>query len=147
MVSFAIADAAREHGAQLATGVPVARIVPGEGVVLEDGTPIRARTVVANADPKVTLRLLDGQDVPSRYRVRLEAWKVRSPVVKYNAVLGGLPAWTAARGERQVAQATTRRRRRRATTCSASSASTRRTGSPRATGTGAARRSRTSSSR
>jgi phytoene dehydrogenase-like protein len=106
MVSFAIADAAREHGARLATGVPVARIVPGEGVLLEDGTPIRARTVVANADPKVTLRLLDGQDVPSGYRARLEAWKVRSPVVKYNAVLGGLPAWTAARGERRVAQAT-----------------------------------------
>ena len=39
----------------LATGVPVAEIVPGEGVTLEDGTRIRARTVICNADPKVAL--------------------------------------------------------------------------------------------
>src|SRR5205814_4921420 len=38
MVSFAIADAAREAGATLACGTPVAAIVPGEGVELEDGT-------------------------------------------------------------------------------------------------------------
>ena len=43
MVSFAIADAAREAGAVLACGVPVAEIVPGEGVTLEDGTPSAPR--------------------------------------------------------------------------------------------------------
>jgi phytoene dehydrogenase-like protein len=106
MVSFAIADAAREAGAQLACGVPVAEIVPGEGVRLEDGTLIRARTVVCNADPKVTLRLLDGQYVPGDYRARLEAWKVRSPVVKFNAALSALPEWTAAPGESWPARAT-----------------------------------------
>jgi phytoene dehydrogenase-like protein len=106
MISFAIADAAREHGALLATGVPVGRIVPGEGVELEDGTPIGARTVLCNADPKVLLGLLDGQDVPAPYRERLEAWKVRSPVVKFNAVLSGLPRWAAAPGERFPACAT-----------------------------------------
>ena len=42
MISFAIADAAQEAGAALATGVPVAQIVPDEGVRLEDGTFIRA---------------------------------------------------------------------------------------------------------
>ena len=42
MISFAIADAAREAGATLAAGVPVAQILPGEGVVLEDGTSISA---------------------------------------------------------------------------------------------------------
>lgn len=106
MVSFAIADAAAEYGAQLATGVPVARILPGEGVVLEDGTKIRARQVIANADPKVTLGLLEGADVPAAYRERLEAWKVRSPVVKFNAVLSGLPDYAAAPGQRFPAQAT-----------------------------------------
>ncbi|HEY7077686.1 MAG TPA: NAD(P)/FAD-dependent oxidoreductase [Solirubrobacteraceae bacterium] len=106
MVSFAIADAAREAGAQLACGVPVAEIVPGEGVRLEDGTLIRARTVVCNADPKVALRLLDGQDVPADYRARLERWKVRSPVVKFNAALSALPEWTAAPGETWPARAT-----------------------------------------
>ena len=76
MVSFAIADAAREAGATLACGVPVAAVHPEEGVELEDGTRIRARTVICNADPKVALQLLmvrderlieavdDGQSVP-----------------------------------------------------------------------------------
>src|SRR3954452_13415301 len=99
MISFAFAAAAQEAGAQLPAGVPVTRILPGEGVVLEDGTMIRARTVVCNADPKVALALLDGQEVPADYRERLEAWKVRSPVVKFNAVLSAPPEWTAAPGE------------------------------------------------
>jgi phytoene dehydrogenase-like protein len=98
MVSFAIADAAQEAGAVLACGVPVAEILPGEGVRLEDGTLIRASAVLCNADPKVALRLLEGQDVPEDYRARLEAWKVRSPVVKFNAALRDLPAWSAAPG-------------------------------------------------
>src|SRR3954465_8515031 len=106
MISFAIADAAREAGAQLACGVPVAAILPGEGVQLEDGTTIRARTVVCNADPKVLLRMLDGQDVPADYRARLEAWKVRSPVVKFNAALNAMPEWAAAPGETWPARAT-----------------------------------------
>src|SRR5258707_9625491 len=81
MISFAIADAAREAGAQLAAGVPVAQILPGQGVRLEDGTFIRARTIVCNADPKVALDLLT--DVPVDYEERLKDWKVRSPVVKF----------------------------------------------------------------
>src|SRR3954451_7990818 len=99
MVSFAIADAAQEAGATLATGVPVATIDPEHGVRLEDGTLIRAATVVCNADPKVALRLLGDHDVPSAFRERLEAWQLRSPVVKFNAALSRLPTWTAAPGE------------------------------------------------
>ena len=104
MISFAIADAAREAGAQLATGVPVAEIIPGEGVRLEDGTLIEAATILCNADPKRALDMLT--DVPGDYRRRLEAWKVRSPVVKFNAALTALPQWTAAPGETWPALAT-----------------------------------------
>jgi phytoene dehydrogenase-like protein len=106
MVSFAIADAAREAGACLACGVPVAEIVPGEGVTLEDGTSIRARTVVCNADPKRMLSMLDGRELDDTFRARLEGWKVRSPVVKFNAALDRLPDWTAAAGETWPARAT-----------------------------------------
>src|SRR6201986_4544324 len=106
MVSFAIADAAQEAGATLACGVPVGRILPGEGVETEDGTLIRAANVVCNADPKVALRLLDGAEIPADFRERLEAWQVRSPVVKFNASLSRLPNWTAAPGESWPAQAT-----------------------------------------
>jgi len=106
MVSFAIADAAAEAGATLACGVPVAEIMPGEGVRLEDGTAIAAPLVISNADPKVTLGLLDGQGIDADYRERLENWKIRSPVVKFNAALDRLPTWTAAPGADWPARAT-----------------------------------------
>ena len=44
MVSFYFCDAAREAGATVVSGVPVARILPGEGVELEAGDRIPART-------------------------------------------------------------------------------------------------------
>lgn len=99
MISFAIADAALAAGATIACGVPVARIRPGEGVELEDGTRIRARAVLCNADPKVALRLLQNAEVPGDYRRRLDDWQVRSPVLKVNAAMSELPRWTAAGGE------------------------------------------------
>ena len=95
-VSFAIAAAAREAGATLAAGVPVARIVPGDGVELESGELIRGRFVLSNADPKRMLAMLPPDAVPAEYRERLERWEVRSPVVKLNAALRRLPTFTTA---------------------------------------------------
>ena len=106
MCSFAIADAAAEAGAQLACGVPVTEIAPGEGVTLEDGTVLRAATVICNADPKRMLQMLDRREIDAGFRDRLEAWKVRSPVVKFNASLERLPTWTAAPGQSWPARAT-----------------------------------------
>ena len=57
-VSFALARAAEEAGAMIRRNARVAAIVPGEEVVLEDGTRIAARTVISNADPRTTLGLL-----------------------------------------------------------------------------------------
>ena len=100
MVSFALAEAATEAGAVLACGAEVAEIVPGQGVRLDGGELVRAATVVCNADPKRALAMLAGSDaVPVAYRDRLEAWQVRSPVVKFNAALSRLPTFTAAAGE------------------------------------------------
>jgi phytoene dehydrogenase-like protein len=95
-VSFAIAQAAADAGASLATGVPVARILPGEGVEIESGELIRAPIVVSNADPKRVLGMVDSDAIPTDYRKRLEAWDVGSPVVKLNAALRRLPGFTAA---------------------------------------------------
>jgi phytoene dehydrogenase-like protein len=97
-VSFAIAQAARDLGARLATGVPVAEILPGEGVRLEGGELIRADRVVSNADPRRTLALVDPDAVPAAYRARVDGWQLRSPVVKLNAALHRLPTFPAARG-------------------------------------------------
>jgi phytoene dehydrogenase-like protein len=98
-VSFALAQAAVDAGAALAVGVPVARIVPGEGVELESGERLRSRVVVSNADPKRMLAMLEGQAVPADYRRCLEAWRVRSPVVKLNAALRRLPRFGANGGK------------------------------------------------
>ena len=95
-VSFVIADAAREHGAVLCAGMPVAEVVAGEGVVLDDGTKIAATDVVSNADPKRLLALLAPATVPSAMRTRIEEWDVKSATVKLNAALSELPVFTAA---------------------------------------------------
>jgi phytoene dehydrogenase-like protein len=106
MISFAIADAARDAGAVLAAGVPVGEILPGEGVRLDDGTFIAAPVVVSNADPKRMLGMVAAQAVPASYRERLENWDIQSPVVKFNASLNRLPSWTAAPGETFMALGT-----------------------------------------
>jgi phytoene dehydrogenase-like protein len=94
-ISFALADAAIEAGAVLATGVPVAAIVPGEGVRLEGGEMIRAPVVVSNADPKRTLALC-GDEAPASFRQRVADWRIDSPVLKINCALTGLPRFPAA---------------------------------------------------
>jgi phytoene dehydrogenase-like protein len=98
-VAFAIADAAAEYGATLASGVEVAAIVPGEGVRLAGGELVRAATVVANADPKRTLALCE-DGVPDGYRKRVDAWRTDSAVVKVNCGLSRLPTFSAAPGAR-----------------------------------------------
>lgn len=95
-VSFALADAAVESGAVLACGLPVSRIEPGLGVRLDDGTLLRAPIVVSNADPIRTLALVGPDEAPAPWRSRIEAWDVRSPVLKLNCGLRRLPRFSAA---------------------------------------------------
>lgn len=97
MVSFYICDAAREAGATVAAGVPVAQIVPGAGVVLEGGERIAARTVVSNADPRVTLRLL-GSNADAQWRSRVERVPMEGCTVKLNVHLRQLPDFAARPG-------------------------------------------------
>jgi phytoene dehydrogenase-like protein len=100
-VSAALAAAATEAGATLAVSSEVVSILPGEGVVLASGERILGRTVLSNADPKRTLGLLDGDDVPAALADRVAAWRTDSPVCKLNALLERLPTWSAAApGER-----------------------------------------------
>jgi len=94
-VSFALERAAREAGAEVRTGVPVASIRPGEGVELQDGTEIAARAVVCNADARRALAMLDG-GAPAAFRERVEAVPMQSPVLKVNFALRGLPEFPAA---------------------------------------------------
>ena len=97
MVSFYFCDAAREAGATVVSGVPVAAIVPGECVVLEGGERITARTIVSNADPVQTLRLL-GTEVHPDWRKRIERVPIEGCTVKLNVYLRELPNFTARPG-------------------------------------------------
>jgi phytoene dehydrogenase-like protein len=97
MVSFYFCDAAREAGATVISGVPVAQILPGEGVLLESGERIAARTIVSNADPRVTLRLLRGR-ADAAWRKKIEQTPIEGCTVKLNVHLRELPNFTARPG-------------------------------------------------
>jgi phytoene dehydrogenase-like protein len=101
MVSFYFCDAAREAGAVIAAGVPIARIVPGEGVVLEGGHRIAASVVVSNADPRRTLTML-GSNANAAWRQRVEAIPIEGCTVKLNVLLRELPNFTARPGTNEA---------------------------------------------
>ena len=97
MVSFYICDAAREAGAVVAAGVNVARILPGEGVLLEGGERITAPVVVSNADPVRTLRMLAASADPA-WAERVRSVPIEGCTVKLNVLLRELPNFTARPG-------------------------------------------------
>ena len=97
MVSFYFCDAAREAGATVISGVPVAQIIPGEAVLLESGERINARTIVSNADPVQTLRLL-GPNADPTWRARIQTIPIEGCTVKLNVLLSELPNFTARPG-------------------------------------------------
>ena len=97
MVSFYFCDAAREAGATVATGLPVAAVLPGEGVVLEGGEKIASRVVVSNADPSLTLRLL-GSAADVAWKAKVESVPIEGCTVKLNVLLRELPNFRARPG-------------------------------------------------
>jgi len=100
MVSFLLCDIARESGATVAAGVRVARILPGEGVELASGERIAAPCVVSNADPRVTLRLLDGGAEPG-WAAKVHSIPMEGVTVKVNMTLTELPNLIARPGTNQ----------------------------------------------
>ena len=81
----------------VAPGVPVSRILPGEGVELEGGERLRAPVVVSNADPRTTLRLLGGSADPA-WRAQVESVPITGCTVKITVALQELPNFTARPG-------------------------------------------------
>jgi phytoene dehydrogenase-like protein len=96
MVSFYLCDAAREAGATVISGVPVAEIIPGDCVRLESGERIAARTIISNADPRQTLRLLNAAE--PAWRSRIESIPIEGCTVKLNVHLRELPNFIARPG-------------------------------------------------
>jgi len=102
-LSEAIAAAARAAGAEIRTGAPVARILvedgAARGVVLADGTELRARRVASSADATRTLLGLVGpQHLPPEVAAAAARIDHQSGSVKINVALDRLPDFTARPG-------------------------------------------------
>jgi phytoene dehydrogenase-like protein len=98
-ITDAMAKAAQGFGAEIRTGAPVQQIDSRNGrvrsVVLEDGTEIRARVVLSNADPKRTfLGLVPERDLPADFVHAIRGIKMDGPCAKANLVLAEEPRFT-----------------------------------------------------
>jgi phytoene dehydrogenase-like protein len=98
-ITQALAAAGRKLGAEIQTSASVARIDVRNGraraVVLEDGTELRARMVLSNADPKRTfLGLVAASDLSEDFRSAIQGIKMQGPCAKVNMVLAEEPRFT-----------------------------------------------------
>ena len=99
----AMADAAREAGAEIRVGAAVARVLVKDGAVagvaLTDGTEIASATVISNADPRRTLLdLVDPVELDPVFLTRIRNYRSLGTVAKVNLALGALPAFSGVDG-------------------------------------------------
>jgi phytoene dehydrogenase-like protein len=102
-ITEAIAKAARAHGVRIAVGCQVRKIIVERdravGVLLEDGTPIRARAVVANVNPQHLFQdLVPSGAIPDAVMKRMKNWKAGSGTFRMNIALSELPVFSALPG-------------------------------------------------
>ncbi len=95
-ITRAIAAAAREHGAEIRTASPVARIrVRGgavAGVTLADGSELDATRVASGVDAHRTfLELLDPAELPPEFVAAVRTIDYSSASLKINLALTGVP--------------------------------------------------------
>ncbi len=100
----ALAKAASALGVEIRTESEVARILTEDGaacgVVLADGTELRARTVASNLDCRLTFeRLLDPATLPSEFLDEIRRIDYGSASVKINVALAALPNFLACPGD------------------------------------------------
>jgi phytoene dehydrogenase-like protein len=105
-VSASITKAAEAFGCEIRTGARVKKILAkngrAAGVVLDDGTELRAPVVVSCIHPKIAfLDLLERHELPADFVWDIERWKTRSGVVKVNVAISELPDFKAQPGKDQ----------------------------------------------
>ena len=102
-ISNAIADAAREFGAEIRAEAPVARILmkneSAQGVMLESGEEIFADVVSSSVDPKLTfLKFIEPRQLPAEFLEEVRRYKFRGSSGKVNLALDALPDFTSLPG-------------------------------------------------
>ncbi|HEX3821260.1 MAG TPA: NAD(P)/FAD-dependent oxidoreductase [Candidatus Sulfotelmatobacter sp.] len=98
-ITHAMAAAGKDLGVEIRTGASVAHVDIRDGrarsVVLEDGTELRARIVLSNADPKRTfLKMVDSKELPDEFLFAVRGIKMAGPCAKVNMVLAEEPRFT-----------------------------------------------------
>jgi phytoene dehydrogenase-like protein len=99
-ITQAMAQAAGGHGVRIDLNAAVREVIVerggAAGVVLADGTTVRARAVIANVDPQSLFQGLVPRDaVPSAVAARMKAWKAGSGTFRMNVALSKLPVFSA----------------------------------------------------
>lgn len=106
-LSEAIANSARDLGAEIRVDAPVAEILAEQGGVrgvrLESGETITATIVASNLDPHLTFeKLLAPQHLPETFRAAVNRIDYSSASMKINLAVSELPNFTALPGNREV---------------------------------------------
>jgi phytoene dehydrogenase-like protein len=91
--------ACEEAGVEISTASPVREISiangRARGVVLENGQDLSARAVVSNLNPKLLFgKLVAAEHLPESFRMRMDAWRLGSGVLRMNVALSELPNFT-----------------------------------------------------
>ncbi len=102
-ITQAMASAAGKCGVRIDLGSEVREVLVeanrAAGVVLKDGTAVRARAVVANVNPQQLFQVLVPQNaVPAATAARMKAWKAGSGTFRMNVALSKLPDFSALPG-------------------------------------------------
>ena len=99
-ITQAMAKAAGAHGVRIDVRTAVREVLLERGraigVLLEDGTAVRARAVIANVNPQHLFRdLVPREAVPPAMAARMRAWKAGSGTFRMNLALSKLPVFSA----------------------------------------------------
>ena len=102
-ISNAIADAAREAGAEIRTKAPIAQIIvkngKAKGIVLADGDEIYADIISSSVDPRLTFtKFLEPGTLPAEFLEDVNRYKYRGSSGKVNLALDALPNFKAIPG-------------------------------------------------
>jgi phytoene dehydrogenase-like protein len=103
-ITQALARAGREYGIDIITDAPVREVLVerdrAAGVVLDNGTVLRAKYVVANVNPKLLYtRLVPEGALPPSFLARIRHWRCGSGTFRMNVALAALPSFTALPGD------------------------------------------------
>src|SRR5260370_8170018 len=95
-ISNAIADAARELGAEIRTESPIARIIVknnrAQGVALQNGDEIYGDVISSSVDPRLTfIKFIEESQLPGEFLDDVKRYKFRGSSGKINIALDALP--------------------------------------------------------